>query len=142
MVLGLFEGSIDVATDRATYSRGDTINCSCTLKLKQSVEARALRVKFLRIEGSGKHTRYIELARKDLGPARTYRDGERFEFSLLVDEMAAPDIVKYGGLTGTIWNILSSQSVRWAIRVALDMPIKLDVSGSIRPVINRPIVQK
>ena len=142
MVFGIGEGSIEVKTDRVSYSRGDTIGCSCALKLKQTTEARALRVLFQRIEGAGKHTRYFELARKDIGPARTYRDGERFEFTLPVDELAAPDIIKFGGLTGALQGIFGSRTVRWEIRVFLDMANKFDVSGSVWPAINRPIVQK
>ena len=142
MVLGLFEGGIEVKTDRVEYSRGDTINCSCTLKLKQPTPARNLHVLFQRIEGSGKSTRYIELAKKEIGPARTYNDGERFEFTLPADANAVPEIVKYSGLTGALQNMLGNRRMQWEIRVSLDMPMKLDVSGSVFPIITRPVVQK
>ena len=142
MVLGLFEGKIEVKTDRPAYTRGNTINCSCTLQLKQPIEARALRMVFQRIEGSGKHTRYIELARKELGHARTYRDFERYEFFIPLDEVAVPEIVKYSGLTGVLQNFLGSRSMSWEIKVSLDLPMKLDACGSIYPAITRPIVQK
>lgn len=142
MVLGLFEGHIVVLTDRASYSRGDTINCSCTLRLKESVDARGLRVLFQRIEGSGKQTRFIELCRKDLGTGRVYRDGERFEFTLPVDANAAPDLLKFSGLTSALQTLLGTPPIRWEIRVFLDMPAKLDVFGSVYPMISRPIVPK
>lgn len=144
MVLGLFEGSIDVTIDRQNYSRNDAVNCSAVLKLKQPTEARGLRATFTRIEGSGKHTYYYELAQKEVAPGRAFRDGERFEFTFLVDEAAAPDIVKFGGLTGSIQTLFGAfgPRSRWLIRAYLDMPMKLDISGKAMPIINRPIVQR
>ena len=142
MVLGLFDGSIDVATDRPSYLRGDTINCSCTLKLQEPIDARELRVLFQRIEGIGKYTEYTELAEFSLDSERTYRDGEHFEFALPVDEKAAPEFVKFGGLAGFIQSIATQRRVRWEIRVSLDRPMELDVSGHVYPAISRPVVQK
>ncbi len=143
MVLGLFEGSIEVKTDKHQYNRGETINCSCTLKLPQSIDARGLRATLEQLMRHGKGSRYVEIARKELGAARTYRDGERFEFSFLVDEKAAPDFTKLNGIMGDI-QMFSCQPIckLSLVRVSLDMPMKLDVESHVFLDINRPIIQK
>lgn len=147
MVLGLGAGKIEVKLDKPEYGIGDTINGSCVLQLKESTDARCLRLVFQRIEGRGKHTRYVELGRRELGRARIYRSGESFDFSFPVADSAVPPIYKYSGMTGALQTFLEGFGggkipMWWSITVSLDLPLKLDVSGAAGVSMRRPVIQK
>ena len=150
MATGLF----DTTLDRETYSRGDVIKCKCRIRLGKPVKAQALRVVFELTEGMTETGKKIKLIERDIGPARTYQNGEEFEFSLPVDEKTAPDLVKHSGLFGMMRNALGAQifpwqAWKWEIRIYLYVPGVFmcegwnpGLVGVAWPKIQRPIVQK
>lgn len=136
-------GRIEITLDKYAYKLGETISCGCALRLRAPLNARRLKAIFRRmdehIDGKEGKNKTVELAHKDIGPARVYKDGETFPFSFVVDKNAAPEQEQYGGVLGRIIDPSDlSTRMTWSIEVSLDMPLVPDVSGTSEVRIIRP----
>jgi hypothetical protein len=125
IVLGLFEGNVEIFLNGTTFQAGKAITGRCRLTLKEPMEARELRAEFYGEQGKH-HTRVFEV-RRPLSGSRTYRSGEEFEFSLLVPAQAFPKNT-YTGLIGGLVDFASKYlHPIWYVSVSLDMPNKVDI---------------
>jgi hypothetical protein len=145
MVLGINEGKIDVVLNQQAYNYNESIRGHCKLKLKKPTEARGLIAVFRRWDSrGGESIHLIDIERKELGAKRTYKNGEEFDFSFVMNEKAYPPNFKFNGLTGMLQKILGPPDAtsRWFVYVFLDRPLKFPISGEVLPKINVPEIKK
>lgn len=139
MVLGLFEGKIDIQLDKSRFTLGDTVKGKLTLDLKKDLETRGLKVKLevVKITKSRGYDEYqtqtettmtLKKIEKKVTDKTSFSKGrESFEFELKVPEdVKLPK--KRSGLLGAVVNAFTnSGKIEWRLTAYLDMPNAVDI---------------
>jgi len=149
VVFGLFEGGIELLTDKTNYKFGETVTGRVRLKLKQPKKAKALELRFygekskgvaISLGSSPKMTK--SNAAERISEVRVTIDGEKeyfnqeypFEFNLptqnpagLPDSELAKTAVQVAAAFagGTI-------NIKWFLEAHLDIPMSIDISKKIQ----------
>ncbi|MFH0922961.1 MAG: hypothetical protein V1811_02790 [Candidatus Micrarchaeota archaeon] len=149
MVFGLFEGGIELLTDKTSYAFGETVTGKIRLKLKQPKKANALELRFYGEKSKGvavslgsSSNRAGSNAPERIAEVRITVDGEKeyfnqeypFEFALpkqnpvgLPDsEFAKTAIQVVAAFSGGTIN------VKWFLEAHLDLPMSIDISKKIQ----------
>lgn len=130
MVLGLFEGELELQLGTLSFSAGQKISGSVRLKLPQPLQARGLRVSFygeiVKHSGRSSHIEKIFETAATLAGEKTYGNGENYNFELqLPASLATPTFE--GPLAG-ILNFFTPKPRGWFVHATLDLPNKLDLN--------------
>jgi hypothetical protein len=131
MVLGLFEGSMELRLSGNTFASGQKIPGTVSLKLNQPKKARELRLEFygeIR-HHSGKHTRIERVfqVRQQLSGERTYNTSENFSFEIQVPNVAT---VQAPGILGTLMGMFTPRPTFY-VHASLDAPNELDINKRV-----------
>jgi hypothetical protein len=134
MVLGLFEGSIDIKLNGNTFASGQKISGTVFLKLNQMKKARELRVEFygeIRRRSGGRHphshTERVFQIRQQLSGERAYNNGETFNFEITVPEGIS---VQAPGVIGSIMGMFMPHPTFY-VHASLDAPNEFDINKRV-----------
>ena len=143
MVFGIGEGKISVVMDKVNYSLGDTVRGTVKLELSSPKKAKALRLELWgeREGGSRKvgktTTRQKETVHKfalNLDGEKEYKSQE-YPFEIALPKTPEPQ--KLEGAAATIIGVaqslgLTSSPIRWYLKASLDIPMSIDISGTVQ----------
>jgi hypothetical protein len=131
MVLGLFEGSMDLRLSGNTFASGQKIPGTLFLKLNQPKKARELRLEFYgeirRRSGKHTHVERIFQVRQQLSGERIYNSSETFNFEIQIPEgitLQAP------GILGTLMGMLTPRPTFY-VHASLDAPNEFDINKRV-----------
>ena len=130
MVLGLFEGELDLQIGSTNFSAGQKITGSVRLKLPNPLQARGLRVSFygeiMSSSGRQRHVEKIFETVVALAGEKTYQNGESYNFELqLPGSLATPT---YQGPLAGLVNYFIPKPRGWFVHATLDVPMKIDLN--------------
>jgi len=133
MVLGLFEGELELLVGSTNFSAGQKITGSVRLKLPQPIQARALRIAFygeiVKRHGKNSHVERIFETTIPIAGEKLYQGGESFPFELqLPQSLARP---KIEGMFSVL-NFLAPTPRGWFLHATLDLPNKLDINKRVK----------
>ena len=126
MVLGLFEGSVEIITNKSFYSPGESVTGRIKLNLNQSKQADALRLRFYgelrNDDSSGRiHQREVIISGK-----KTYPQGQSdypFELKLPIIKKQ-----KMEGIVGSVMGFFDPvKRARWYLSASLDVKMSFDI---------------
>jgi hypothetical protein len=149
MVFGLFEGGIELLTDKTSYVFGDVVTGKIRLKLKQPKKANALELRFYGEKSKGvsisigpSQKRTESNATERINDVRITIDGEKeyfnqeypFEFTLPKQN---PVGLPESELAKTAMQVVSAFSggtinVKWFLEAHLDIPMSIDINKRIQ----------
>ena len=140
MVLGLFEGSMELQVNGGTFVPGQKITGTVSLKLNQPKKARELRLEFYgevkRYRRGVNRIERVYEVRQQLGGEREYSNGEMFNFEIEVP----------AGISIPTPNFLSKLLVMvvprptFYVHASLDVSNELDINRRVRVEINGSMV--
>ena len=137
MVFGLFEGGMELLTDKTSYSFGETVTGVIRMKLKQPKKAKALELRFWgETTGSSKgkpsaKTNRINYVSTPIKGEQDYFNEEiRFEFAL-PKKQEMPDFGSLGNAIAGMANALAPKP-KWFLEAHLDIPMSLDIGKKIQ----------
>ncbi len=129
MVFGADEGKIEITLGPTTYEPRETLHGKAVLRLPKAVLARSLTIEFYgEIERGNKYERVYRVEQK-LGGEREYKDGEAFDFSLTMPELAKPPEAQ--GTFGAIHDMFVPKPKNWYVHAQLDIPLATDINSRI-----------
>lgn len=151
MVLGIGEGSIEIATERQAYKPGETVRGQVRLTLSAPKKAKQLRLSFY---GERKHTTSTHKHTRGHGHRHTSTeriyeqaitiDGEKeypagttsYPFELRLPDMPGPSTAGEG-LLGSIAGYIANMSdpvknYSWYLDASLDVPMSFDIGKNMR----------
>ena len=144
MVFGLFEGGIELLTEKTSYSFGETVKGKIRLKLKQPKNAKALELRFwgevtqTTVQfGSSTDTKQ---QKRIVSEVRVALDGEKeyfnqeypFEFALPKrDAHELNDALKT--IVGVAQTLTGGfPNTKWFLQARLDVPMSLDINKTMQ----------
>ena len=132
MVLGLFEGELELLVGSTNFSAGQKITGSVRLKLPQPILARGLRIAFYGeiVKRHGKHSSVERIFETTvpISGEKTCQGGESFAFELqLPQSLALPRIE--GAFA--FLDFFSPKPRGWFLHATLDLPNKLDINKRV-----------
>ncbi|MFH1779880.1 MAG: hypothetical protein ABH803_01905 [Candidatus Micrarchaeota archaeon] len=143
MVFGLFEGGIELLTDKTSYSLGDTVTGVIRMKLKKPKKAKALELRFWGEVtktsvgfSSGKTSttqktekiNFVSIPLK--GEQEYFQEEVKFEFAL-PKQNEIPDL---GGIGNAVLGFAKALAPKpkWFLEACLDVPMSIDISKKIQ----------
>jgi len=133
MVLGLFEGELELQMGSLNVSAGQKISGTVRLRLPQPIQARGLRVSFYGeiMKGSGKHRRIEKIfeTAANLSGERVYNSSEGASFELQLP--SSLQLPKYEGPLAGLVNFVTPKPRGWDVHATLDLPNKLDINKRV-----------
>lgn len=129
MVLGLFEGELDLLIGSTNYSAGQKISGSIRLKLPKPLKARGLRVSFYGEIYDPDFTERVFVITAKLSGEKLYSTGENYNFELQLPESFAPP--KFEGPYADALNKFMPKPQNWFVHATLDLPHKLDINKRV-----------
>ena len=131
MVLGLFEGSMELRLNGSTFASGQKITGTLFLKLSQPKKARELRLEFYgeirRQSGRHSHVERIFQVRQQLSGERTYNASETFNFEIQVPNVVT---VQAPGILGTLMGMFTPRPTFY-VHASLDAPNEFDINRRV-----------
>lgn len=131
MVLGLFEGDLDLVLNGSSFSPGQKITGTIRLKLNQPKKARELRVEFYgeirRRTGRHSHIERVFEVRQQLSGERAYNNGEAFTFEITVPNCVS---IQTPGILGALASIFT-QHPTFYVHASLDAPNEFDINKRV-----------
>jgi hypothetical protein len=141
MVLGLFEGKVDLTTDKKTYLPGETIKGQVTLTLNKPKKATELRVMFFgeytQQIGRNTITRRIYEVKLNLDSDREYPSGSKiYDFQIQIPQIKRA-VTTGEGILGGIQTVVTNftdpvLSCAWYVEASLNLPLEFDINKSVR----------
>ncbi len=139
MVLGLFEGKMEVIPDRRSYLPGEVIHGKVRLAVDKPQEARELRLEFYgevkQFQGRGTITVQINHQLICLDGKRTYLGISEYPFEVKIPKDAMPPKPK--DMMGKAMEFIKSKP-KYFLSASLDMELKFDISTCVPIDVLRP----
>lgn len=154
MVLGLFEGEIEIKTDKLDYLPGETIQGQVILNLKQPKKAKELRIMFYgelqhrerRVSYGPNGKRHVdrEEYKERLFEQSVILDGEKeypqgistypFKITLPRFRFTQKETrkISLGPITLDLSSLHPIKRVRWYLDASLNIPMSFDINKKIR----------
>lgn len=138
MVLGIFEGEIEIITNKQTYYSGEKITGRIKLTLNKSKQAKALRLQFYgEVPSRNSNKQRIQKREIIVSRNKTYPAGESYyDFELLLPNIPrnkigasinVPDLAK--GLMNTMVNVFDPvKRAIWYLDASLDLKMSFDIN--------------
>lgn len=152
MVFGIGEGKIIITLPKTIYAPGETIRGKAVLALNAPKNARALRLDLYRLVRStsrvmtatgsrptSSNQKIIEFTAQ-LAGEKAYANGEEYDFELVAPAGTSSLQLPPSPISGVISTLVSMALPvpRWFVSVTLDLPISVDISGSMQIQIQAP----
>jgi hypothetical protein len=160
MVFGLGAGKMTISLDKSNYSFGETIKGTAFLDLKQSINARGVKLKFWGEEitkyygsnsnvsvgsarlgsrtknfGNRNETRKVNEVLIDLEQGEKDYSSKEYEFELKIPQYFLPEAkgasLNLGPLSLKAGNSRNT-TIKWFLEISLDIPKGFDVSKKIQ----------
>ena len=133
MVLGLGEGAINILLPKTELCPGKKVKGQIILSLDKPKKARELRIDLYGESpeheyGVHENRRYV--VREAISGERTYKNGEKFEFSFIVPEnilLKSSNSVK----AHHFQKFFGDRPSHWYLQASLNIPFSFDVSNRI-----------
>lgn len=148
MVFGLFEGEIEIKTDKTSYKPGEVIKGEVTLKLNQPKKAKELRVlfygvcgrrmKYYRVDKSGSVHRSIDRIWEQslsLDGEKEYSKGvSNYSFEVSLPQYTSPQVsnISLGPLKFDIGSPDPVKAAKWYLEASLNVSMEFDINKKIQ----------
>ncbi|VVB99063.1 Uncharacterised protein [uncultured archaeon] len=139
MVLGIGEGSLDIALGKYSYRPGETINGTVQLRLNSPKQARALRIDFYgeirQYTGKSTSVRRINQFTQQASGERIYNNGESIPFTLIVPAVSSNTLP--AGMPSFLSGLMAAFQPKptWYVHASLDAPMALDINKRVQIVL-------
>jgi len=147
MVFGIGEGKVIITLPKTIFSAGEIIRGKAKLEMSAPRQARSLRLDLCRVEHrtsthtnsrglrqNSSHNEEVVEFTKPLSGEKMYGGGEEYEFELVAPAGKPTLNLPSSPVSGIITALASfaTPAPRYFIKVSLDMPMAVDVSGKVQ----------
>lgn len=143
MVFGFLKGKIELSLDKRTFSPGEKIRGSVSLKLKKPVHASKIAVRFRGVKkstsGVGKSRRTTSTTIHDytleLDGEKDYTKGD-YTFEISIPGNILSQTPQLEGVLGSVAKVAQTlggltERLRWYIQAYLDIPKSTDIRKTV-----------